>query len=704
LQAALKDIKLEAMPLLGSFCLLFALALAGYCLVVGIIAAVRKDAAGYRLAETARRAGMATFVAVTGAALALVWAALTNNFELAYILQHSNRALPVPYKLAALWSGQEGSLLFWSWLLSCYGFVLRLRHKVDRRLVANTSMILAGIQVFFLILVNFVANPFGMMDRVAADGNGLNPLLQYPEMVIHPPMLYLGYVGFSVPFAFALAALMMRYPGEKWIHITRRWTMVTWLFLTCGITLGAHWAYAVLGWGGYWGWDPVENASFFPWLTGTAFLHSVMMQEKRGMMKVWNVWLIFITFMLSILGTLLTRAGLVSSVHAFAQSSIGSWFVTFLVIVSVVCLVTYIVNRKHLAAENRLESLVSRESSFLFNNLVLLAVTFAILCGTLFPILSEAVRGYKINVGPPFFNRVTIPLGLFLVFLTAVGPILAWGSTSLASIKRNFAIPTALSMAVGVALIALHMRPWMGMAYIRSWLASVDMARFYSWLALVLSTLVIGAVGSEFVRGGRVLREKLDTNLAGAVYHLTRRNMRRYGGYVAHIGFVVVVIGLAGLAFNQDKEQEMALGDKLQIGHYTLVGQESTQDDTANDRREAALLDVYKDGQYVTRLNPELRFYKASGGQPDHKVAIRHGFLEDLYVIYAGENPDTGHPIIKAFVNPLVSFVWIGVIVLVFGTGLALVPNAAAVKAPLPAAVAVAAMEKQGMHAVGAGK
>jgi cytochrome c-type biogenesis protein CcmF len=582
--------------------------------------------------------------------------------------------------------------------------VLRLRHKVDRRLVANTSMILAGIQVFFLILVNFVANPFGMMDRVAADGNGLNPLLQYPEMVIHPPMLYLGYVGFSVPFAFALAALMMRYPGEKWIHITRRWTMVTWLFLTCGITLGAHWAYAVLGWGGYWGWDPVENASFFPWLTGTAFLHSVMMQEKRGMMKVWNVWLIFITFMLSILGTLLTRAGLVSSVHAFAQSSIGSWFVTFLVIVSVVCLITYIVNRKHLAAENRLESLVSRESSFLFNNLVLLAVTFAILCGTLFPILSEAVRGYKINVGPPFFNRVTIPLGLFLVFLTAVGPLLAWGSTSLASIKRNFAIPTALSMAVGVALIAFQMRPWMGIAYIRSWLASVEMPQFYSWLALVLSTLVIGAVGSEFVRGGRVLRDKLDTNLAGAIYHLTRRNMRRYGGYVAHIGFVVVVIGLAGLAFNQDKEQEMALGDKLQIGHYTLVGQESTQDDTANDTREAALLDVYKDGQYVTRLNPELRFYKASGGQPDHKVAIRHGFLEDLYVIYAGKNPDTGHPIIKAFVNPLVSFVWIGVIVLVFGTGLALAPNAAAVKAPLPAMVAVAAMKKHGMRPVGAGK
>src|SRR5215472_12028016 len=379
------------MPLFGSFCLLFALSLATYCLVVGVIAAVRKDAIGFRLAETARRAGMASAVAVTAAALALVWAALNDDFTVAYILNHSNRALPTPYKLAALWSGQEGSLLFWSWLLACYAWVVRFRHKVDQRLVAMTSTVLAGIQVFFLILTNFVANPFGMMDRVAADGKGLNPLLQYPEMVIHPPMLYLGYVGFSVPFAFALAALILRYPGEKWIHITRRWTMVTWLLLTCGITLGAHWAYAVLGWGGYWGWDPVENASFFPWLTGTAFLHSVMMQEKRGMMKVWNVWLIFVTFMLSILGTLLTRAGLVSSVHAFALSSIGTWFAGsmgwfgdpwrslpyaypgFLEIILAVCFVIYFVNRKHLAAENKLESLVSRESSFLFNNLVLLA-------------------------------------------------------------------------------------------------------------------------------------------------------------------------------------------------------------------------------------------------------------------------------------------------------------------------------------------
>jgi cytochrome c-type biogenesis protein CcmF len=710
------------MALLGSFCLLFALALSAYCLVVGVLAALRKDAIGFRWAETARRSGMVTAVAVTAAALALVWTALSNDFSNAYVLHHSNRALPWPYKLAALWSGQEGSLLFWSWLLACYGFVLRLRHKVDRRLVAMTSTILAGIQVFFLILVNFVANPFGIMDRVVADGNGLNPLLQYPEMVIHPPMLYLGYVGFSVPFAFALAALILRYPGEKWIHITRRWTMVTWLFLTCGITLGAHWAYAVLGWGGYWGWDPVENASFFPWLTGTAFLHSVMMQEKRGMMKVWNVWLIFITFMLTILGTLLTRGGAVSSVHAFAQSAIGTWFAGsagwtgtpwrsfpyfypgFLEVVIAVCLIFYIKNRKHLEAENKLESLVSRESSFLFNNLILLAVTFAILCGTLFPILSEWVRGYKITVGPPFFNKVAVPLGLVLTFLTAVGPLLAWGSTSFASIRRNFLFPAAFSLTVGVAVLVLNMQPWLGRDHLRSWSASLDMARFYSWMAWLLSALVIGTVSSEFLRGGRVLKDKLNTNLGAAMYALMRRNMRRYGGYVAHIGFAIVMMGVAGLAFTLDKEQEMALGDKLQIGHYELVSQDSTQDDNANERSEAVLLDVYKDGQYLGRMSPALVAFKASGDQTDHKVAIRHAPLEDLYIIYAGKNPDNGHPIVKAFVNPMVSWVWYGVMAMILGTGLALVPNAVAVKAALPAAVAVPAFEKHGMHPAGAGK
>src|SRR5579859_5435160 len=455
------------MAAFGSFALLIALALAAYNLLAGTLA-LRLIATGQpsrispeRLADTARRAGIAGFLAVTGAAFALIWSVFANDFSITYIMEHSNRALPGAYKFSALWSGQEGSLLLWAWLLAGYGFVLRLTHKADVKLYAYAGTILAGIQFFFLLLLNFAAPPFSLFNGpTPADGNGLNPLLQYPEMVIHPPMLYLGYVGFSVPFAFALGALMMRYPGEKWIHITRRWTMVTWLFLTVGIFLGMHWAYNVLGWGGYWGWDPVENASLMPWLTGTAFLHSVMMQEKRGMMKSWNAWLIFSTFLLAILGTLLTRSGLVSSVHAFAQSAIGTWFWVFLVIVLAVCTFTYILHRDHLRTEHHLESLVSRESSFAFNNLVLLVACFTILWGTLFPVLSEYVQGYRVTVSAPWYNRIGVPVGVFLLFLTGIGPLLAWRSTSMRSIRRNFVIPGMAALVIAVVSIPLGVHPW----------------------------------------------------------------------------------------------------------------------------------------------------------------------------------------------------------------------------------------------------
>src|SRR4029077_17840765 len=409
---------------------------------------------------------MATCGLIFIATFSLVYLFFSDSYWVSYVVAHSNRDLSTFYKISALWSGQEGSLLFWSFLLAIYVFsaLFAYRNK-NGELMPYVGVVLAGVQIFFLTLNNFVASPFkalavpganGALDLVArADGNGLTPLLQYPEMVIHPPNLYSGYTGFTIPFAFALGALLARYPGEKWIHLTRKWTMIAWCFQTMGILLGAHWAYAVLGWGGYWGWDPVENASLLPWLSTTAFLHSVMMQEKRGMMKVWNVCLIVITFMLSILGTMLTRAGLVSSVHAFAQSSIGSWFTGLLLVIFVVCLVFYVLNRDHLRSENKLESLVSRESSFLFNNLVLLGACFAVLCGTLFPILSEAVRDVKMNLGAPFYNKVMVPIGLFLILLTGIGPLLAWRSTSWGSIKRNFAIPATVALLVEALVAAL---------------------------------------------------------------------------------------------------------------------------------------------------------------------------------------------------------------------------------------------------------
>ncbi len=457
------------MAQIGSYALLFALALSIYSFAAGIFALASAGTGSERVGETARRAGIVVFVAVVVAAIALVVSAFRDDFTIAYIFHHSNRDLPAPYKFATLWSGQEGSLLFWSLLLAGYGFVLRLRYKTDPRLFAYASVVLAGVQIFFLLLVNFAANPFGLLEGpLRADGSGLNPLLQYPEMVIHPPMLYLGYVGFTVPFAFALGALIMKYPGEKWIHITRRWTMVTWGFLTCGIFLGAHWAYSVLGWGGYWGWDPVENASLMPWLVGTAFLHSVMMQEKRGMLKVWNMWLVFATFWLAILGTFLTRSGIIASVHAFAQSSIGSWFAWFLGISFAVFLFFFLKNKDHLRSEHKLESLVSRESSFLFNNLLFLLLTLDVLWGTWFPKISELVVGNKVTVAGVFYNRVAIPVALILLVLTALGPLLAWRKTSFESLKRNFKWPF---LGAVVAMIFLMITPatWGSPFGLRPW-------------------------------------------------------------------------------------------------------------------------------------------------------------------------------------------------------------------------------------------
>jgi cytochrome c-type biogenesis protein CcmF len=661
------------MSQIGSFALLLALALCTYSFLAGLLALILKGPGSGRLGETARRAGIASFAIVFLAAVVLVVAAFQNDFSIAYIFHHSNRDLPAPYKFATLWSGQEGSLLFWALLLSAYGLVLRLRYKTDVRLFAHASVIIAAVQVFFLLLLNFAANPFGVMQgSIPADGNGLNPLLQYPEMVIHPPMLYLGYVGFTVPFAFALAALIMRYPGEKWIQITRRWTMVTWGFLTCGVFLGAHWAYSVLGWGGYWGWDPVENASLMPWLTGTAFLHSVMMQEKRGMLKTWNMWLIFSTFMLSIFGTFLTRSGVVSSVHAFAQSSIGDWFVAFLAIIFLTCLFFYIKNRSHLRTEHKLESLISRESSFLFNNLLLLVACFTVLWGTLFPVLSEWVQGTKVTVGPPFFNRVNIPVALLLLLLTAVGPLLAWRRTSVESLKRNFLWPAIGALVTGVLLVALGMKPW------------TDVSYFYSLMTIMLSALVAFTVISEFVRGGRVIGRHTGQNLFASMVQLAHRNTRRYGGYIVHFGVIVIMIGFAGSVFNQDKEQEMGFGDKMTIGAYTLVCQSYTQDDNPNYGSEWAVMNVFKGGKQIATLNPERRFYKASQ-QTSTMVANRSTPQEDLYVVYEGQNPETGKPIIKVHLNPLVMWIWIGVWIIIAGTVVALIPNAVPVRVAAPA-------------------
>jgi len=654
--------------LFGSFALLLALVCAAYAFAGGIAAILTRHPL---LIKSTRQAGMATCCLIFLATFSLEYLFFSDNFSVAYVVSHSNRDLSTFYKIAALWSGQEGSLLFWSFLLSIYVFSVLIAYRnKNGELMPYVGVVLAGVQIFFLTLNNFVASPFkalaspganGVLQYVArSDGNGLTPLLQYPEMVIHPPNLYSGYTGFTIPFAFALGALLARYPGEKWIHLTRKWTMIAWMFQSLGILLGAHWAYAVLGWGGYWGWDPVENASLLPWLTGTAFLHSVMMQEKRGMMKVWNVWLVFLTFWLCILGTFLTRSGVVSSVHAFAQSSIGSWFVGFLGLILAVCLGAYLWNRDYLKSENQLDSIVSRESSFLFNNLLLLVSCIAVLSGTLFPVFSEWITGDRISVGAPFFNKVNIPTGLLLLFLTGVGPLLAWRKTSTESLKRNFGWPLAIGVIVGVVAFATGFR------------------EYYSLVCLILCIFVAATILLEFYRGAKVIGARSGASLVPSAIELTMRNTRRYGGYIVHMGMVFVFIGLSGAAFNRDVQKEMQLGDSMQIGPYTLVLQSFDMKPEKNYTAQRMIVEVLKGNEPKMMLYPEKRKFSTTE-ENGTMVAIHSTLKEDLYVVFAGTSQDTQLPVIHAFLNPLVKWIWFGGVVVVFGTLVALLPNRRAV-------------------------
>ncbi len=667
------------MDVFGSFALVLAFVCAVYAFGGGIAAIFTRHPL---LIKSTRQAGMATCGLIFVATFSLEYLFFSDNFSNAYVVAHSNRDLSTFYKIAALWSGQEGSLLFWSFLLAVYvlSVLVTYRNK-NGELMPYVGVVMAGVQIFFLTLNNFVASPFkalaspgadGVLNYVArADGSGLNPLLQYPEMVIHPPNLYSGYTGFTIPFAFALGALLARYPGEKWIHLTRKWTMIAWMFQSMGILLGAHWAYAVLGWGGYWGWDPVENASFLPWLTGTAFLHSVMMQEKRGMMKVWNVWLVFSTFLLCILGTFLTRSGIVSSVHAFAQSSIGSWFVGFLLLIITVCFAAYLKNRDYLKSENQLDAIVSRESSFLFNNLILLVSCIAILSGTLFPVFSEWITGNRISVGAPFFNKVNIPIGLLLLFLTGVGPLLAWRKTSTESLKRNFGWPLAIGLVAGVIALVFGFR------------------EIYSWVCLILCVFVASTVGLEFYRGAKVIRARAGASFLASAVDLTLRNTRRYGGYIVHVGMVFVFIGLAGAAFNRDIQKDMQVGQTMQIGPYTLLLQGFDSKPEKNYTALRMNVEVLRDKKPLMMLYPEKQRF-SSNEQNGTMVAIYSTLKEDLYVVYAGDSPETNMPVLHAYLNPLVKWIWLGGAVVVFGTLVAMLPNRRAVLvlagAPQPAA------------------
>ncbi len=643
---------------LGGLAILLAFCVAIYATAASVLGRVKDKPF---LVVSAQRSVYATWTLLTLAAGILVYNLMTGDFRFAYVAEHSNKSMPLLYKFAAWWGGQEGSLLLWSWLLATYTLVVVVTNRNRLRdMMPWTLAVLTTIQTFFLLLNNFIANPFQMLATDGlivnvGDGNGLSPLLQYPAMAIHPPMLYLGYVGFAVPFAFAIGSLITRQPGDAWIHTTRRWTLVTWFFQSAGIMLGAGWAYHVLGWGGYWGWDPVENASLLPWLAGTAFLHSVMMQEKKGMMKVWNIVLVSSTFFLCILGTFLTRSGVVQSVHAFARSEIGKYFVSFMAI-GIAATIYLILDRlKYLRSESQLESVISRESSFLFNNLILLASCFAVLWGTLFPVISEAVSGDKISLDADWYNRLMVPIGLFLLFLTGVGPLFAWRRTSAESLRRNFQWPGIAMVVLVAALFAAGMR------------------HPYALISFGFCLFVALTVIQEFYKGSRSIAAKNGMNLPRATIELTHRNTRRYGGYLVHMGIVLIFIGLTGHAFNVSEVKELNQGDTMQVGRYTLHMVRMEQGENDNYQWHRAYMQVTKNGDDLGTLEPEKRFYKASR-QGTSEVGIRQRLNEDLYLNFGGMSDDNQRAVIQAYVFPLVSWIWIGTLVVLGGTLICLVP------------------------------
>jgi cytochrome c-type biogenesis protein CcmF len=643
------------------------------------------------LAASVTRSVYAVLACLVVASLSLWKGLISHDFNIEYVAAYTSRNLPPYYLFSAFWAGQKGSLLFWAVVLSIFASLAQLltpRRYAD--LMPYVAGVTSTVVAFFVSVMLFGSNPFERLAFTPADGRGLNPQLQNVGMVIHPPMLYLGYISITIPFAFAVAALLSRRLDTGWIHAIRKWTLVSWLFLSIGITLGMWWAYVELGWGGYWAWDPVENASFLPWLTMTAFLHSVMIQEKRGMLKRWNLGLIVGTFLLSIFGTFITRSGVIASVHSFTQSNVGYFFLAFLVVAAVLSF-TLLYTRWHLLeADVQLESMVSREAAFLFNNLLLVGIAFSVLWGTLFPILSEAVRGTKITVGAPFFNRVNVPLGLLLLALTGIGPLIAWRKASSANLRRQFVVPLASG---GVALAAL---------------LAAGVRDFYAIMALALAAFVAGTIVQEFYRGVRARRRMHGEALPVAFVRLIGRNRRRYGGYIVHAGILIYFAAFAGMAFKVQREATLKPGESIELrspfGHtyrFTHVG--ISQYEALNRVVSAATVQVSLDGRPAGLLTSEKRqhvdSFKRPTFEPSTEVGIRSGLQEDLYLVFAGAVDGTEEAVYRFNINPLVWWVWFGGFVLAFGGIVTMWPGGGATVAPERRA-----QGGYGVSLVGAGK
>jgi cytochrome c-type biogenesis protein CcmF len=662
------------MTLLGQFALWAAFLLGLWCVVLSFSGRWHGRP---ELSSSIVRSVYAICGCLLVASLSLWKGLISHDFNMEYVWAYTSSNLPSAYIFSAFWAGQKGSLLFWAVVLSLFASAAQL--LTPRRfgyLMPYAAGVTSAVIAFFVSVMLFAANPFERLGFTPADGRGLNPQLQNVGMVIHPPMLYLGYISITIPFAFAVAALLSRRLDVGWLHAIRKWTLLSWLFLSIGITLGMWWAYVELGWGGYWAWDPVENASFLPWLTMTAFLHSVMIQEKRGMLKRWNFGLIIGSFLLSIFGTFITRSGVIASVHSFTQSNVGYFFLGFLVVAAVLAYTLLQTRWGLLQAEVQLESVLSREAAFLFNNLLFVGIAFSVLWGTLFPILSELVRGTKITVGAPFFNRVNVPLGLLLLGLTGIGPLIAWRKASTANLRRQFVAPAAAGVATLVVLLAVGVRD------------------FYALVALALAGFVAGTILQEFSRGVRARRRMHGESPLVAFSRLIARNRRRYGGYIVHAGILIYFVAFSGMAFKREQEATLKPGDTVEMkspfGHtYRFTHLGISQFEALNRIVSAATVEVSKDGRPAGIMTTEKRqhvdSFKRPTFEPSTEVGIRSNLQEDLYIVFAGSVEGTEEAVYRFNINPLVWWVWFGGGVLMLGGLITLWPGGGPVTRPRPA-------------------
>jgi cytochrome c-type biogenesis protein CcmF len=651
-------------PELGYAATVAALVLAVYGAGAAAWSAVKGRA---DLRASSERAAAGVWLLITACMLLLVYAFLDFDFSVRYVANNTNRGTPFYYRITALWGALEGSIILWAWMLALYTLIVVARYRrTQPQLYPWALAVMLTISSFFLLVMTIPAPPFERLSPIPPDGRGLNPLLEDSGMITHPVALYLGFTGFTVPFAFAMAALIIGRTGDEWITITRRWTIIAWYFLSLGLLIGGWWSYHVLGWGGYWAWDPVENAAFMPWLTATAFLHSVMIQERRRMLKLWNLTLIILTFSLTLFGTFLTRSGIIGSVHAFSQGSIGQFFLGFLalVVLGAFSLLAWRLDR--LRAQGELDSIVSRESAFLLNNLFLVAATFTVFFGTIFPLLSEAVKGVKVSVGAPFFNLVNIPIFLALIFLMGIGPLIAWRRASAENLRRNFLKPVVAGIVAAAVFRAL------------------GLGNTLVLVCLALVVFVACTIALDFYRASRARRRTGD-GWGEATGGLLLRQNRRYGGFVVHLGILVIALGVAGSqAWSTQTEATLNRGDAVELAGYTIRFLDLQPSEESNHFKVTGSFAVTDSrGRPVTVLTPAKKFYPQEQ-TPIAAVDYRLGLWEDLYLVLGEFARDGSHATIKVQVNRMVSWLWIGGLVLTIGALLAIAPEQRRVRRPQP--------------------